>query len=709
MAFNMKSARNAASDPPDPNAGRAVSRSALNQVMSDGANLGPGMVSRYRQLRARQIGLRDGERYRPSTGMDVLYEIYVNNLLSGPQTHFTNILSNSVQTALGPIDTAARAAVTMFSKPQDKVYLSEVVGDIYGTTLGIVKAAQYMGSRAMSKAPGVTEVAEQTAAKYGISSGILNSTRLDYVNRRISSQNFSLDEDSVLGKISDGIGAMVNMPASALNMGDIAYKIIHDTRAKTRWAAHEVAVGNFKSHADAMKEATTNLDVSRRAIQEAEYYTFTGRPNMPMFSWITDADIEKLPGMRWVIPFKRTIANIAEQTLERSPLALAVPSLAKRLAHKDPAERAAAQARLLAGTGLLVAGSVLFGDNLVGAAPRNKLGKEMFDRTYGGEFAINFEDGAIKLDELGVVGQQLKAIAMYRQAIETTPEALLKPENAEQLMERLAVFIAPITETLYSNHYAENLSQFFNVFDRAREMKSVAPIAQWAERLAVRTIPVAGSTAWEQAQRSMNPQQKDAARLGAQLQMLFPKQRELVRDAYTFDGKPMIVNNYRGLDSKHPLNPYDPNDKLARTFNELGMEFKDRPDEIAAFSPGKVDGQDIQPRKVKLSDDQWDLQHKWIAEGRKIDPNNPEDRFGKVLGNLPPFRDYMLERINHPSWKTMPKDLQQEALRQRRERYNGALNEHLRSIPELRKQLIETTIQHKKDLAGQLKLSEGQQ
>ena len=56
----------------------------------------------------------------------------------------------------------------------------------------------------------------------------------------------------------------------------------------------------------------------------------------------------------------------------------------------------------------------------------------------------------------------------------------------------------------------------------------------------------------------------------------------------------------------------------------------------------------------------------------------------------------------------MPKDLQLEALRQRRERYNGALNEHLRSIPELRKQLVETTIQHKKDLAGQLKLSEGQ-
>ena len=119
MAFNMNNARNAASNPPDANAGRAVGRSALNQVMSDGANLGPGMVSRYRQLRARQIGLRDGERYRPSTGMDVLYEIYVNNLLSGPQTHFTNILSNSVQTAMGPIDTAARAAVTMFSKPQE--------------------------------------------------------------------------------------------------------------------------------------------------------------------------------------------------------------------------------------------------------------------------------------------------------------------------------------------------------------------------------------------------------------------------------------------------------------------------------------------------------------------------------------------------------------------------------------------------------------
>ena len=46
MAFNMRSARNAASDPPDANAGRAAGRSALGQVMSDGANLGPDMVSR---------------------------------------------------------------------------------------------------------------------------------------------------------------------------------------------------------------------------------------------------------------------------------------------------------------------------------------------------------------------------------------------------------------------------------------------------------------------------------------------------------------------------------------------------------------------------------------------------------------------------------------------------------------------------------------
>ena len=651
----------------------------------------------YRQMRYAEVGLGDA-RYTPSTGMDVMYEIYLNNLLSGPPTHVTNFISNTVETMMAPVETAAKALVTTFNKPQDRVYYSEIIGDIYGTALGIMKAVQFAGKRAASKLPGGRASQGDTAAQLRVSPGVFNSSRLEYVNRRISSANFNLDENSVFGKITDVLGTLLNVPGSALNASDISYKIIHDTRAKTRWATHQWADGAYKSLKEAMDAADSNVDLGRRAVREAEDYTYTGRPNMPIFSWITDTAIDKLPGARWIIPFKRTIANIAERSLERSPLALAVPTLAKRLAHNDPAERATAQARLLAGTGVLVAASMMFGDNLIGAAPRDKINRELWDKVYGGEFLLKFGDGVVKLDQLGIIGQQLKTIAMYRQAIESAPDNLFEPENSDQLVEFITPFLAPVTEVLYNSTYAASMAQAFEAIGRAQDTDSAAPILQYAERIAAKTVPVFGSTAWELAQRSDDPVQRDTAQLGAVFQSTIPKQRELLRTVYDDFGQPMIVNNYRGPNSDHPQNPYDPENPIANEYIRLKMRIKAREDELRADSPGKVAGDAIDAPKVKLSNPEWDRMHQYIREGITPDPTNPEHRFMQQLGPLPPFKDFMTSIVTSPAYKILPDEVQQGVLRGKRRQYQEQLNKYMRADPELRPRVIDETVKKRQQL-----------
>ena len=660
--------------------------SALGRVQQSGLQ-GTEAVQKYHEVRGQGLGLKDA-RYKPSVPMDVLYEIAINNMLAGPSTHMTNFVYNATNMVLSPMDTAARSLVSVFNSPQDKTYLREVVADVYGMVFGMYKAAQYMGRRSLSKAPGVSEAADETARRYNISTATTQSTRLDYYNRRISSQNLGLSEDAALGKLADGIGALVNLPASVLNTSDIAYKIVHDTKYKSRWAAHQVAEGKYKSYSEAFDAVCNDPEVSKRATRDAEYYTATGRPNMPTFSWVTDSDLVKLPGLRWIIPFKRTIANIAEQTLERSPLALASPTLAKRLAHKDPAERATAQARLLSGIGMLTAATMMFGDNLTGAAPRDSIGREAFDRIFGGEFLLKFDDGVIKLDSLGIVGQQLKAIAMYRQAFETMPPELFDPKNGEAMEQYLAGYMAPIAEVMFSNHYAENLAQFFEVFERAREQKSIKPIAQWGERLLVKTIPGVGSNLWEQWQKSENPIMRDTAHLGSMLMTTLPALREKVRPKYAFDGAPMLVNNLSDFESPTSSNRYKPDDILAQTYLRLGVEFTPRPEEIRAPSPGHLGDNRLEGVKVPITDAERDLQHKWIFEGRSIDPNNPEDRFARGMRPLPSYRRYMEDKINHPSFKTWPDAVQKEYLQFHRTHYYGQLNDNLRTIPTLRERMI---------------------
>lgn len=650
----------------------------------------------YRQGRQQQRGFKQ-PKYERSTPSDILFEVAANGMLSSTSTQITNALSTAAQAIMAPIDTAAKALVTMFNKPQDKVYLSEVVGDIYGLTLGTYKAMQYMGRRSLQAFPGMMETAEASAARYGISPGLNASKKLDYVNRRISSRGMALDESSVLGKLTDAIGSVVNLPSSLLNASDLSFKIIHDTRHKTRWAAHEVAVGNYRTHDEAMQAAIDNIDVSRRAVKEAEYYTFTGKPNMPIFSWVTDAAMEKLPGLRWVIPFKRTIANIGEQMIERSPLALASPTMLRRLTSSDAAERATAQSRLLAGSAILTSAAYMFGENLNGAAPKDRINREAWEKLYGPEHSLKFKDGTFSLDNLGIVGMQLKAVGMYRQMLETLPDKEFDPDMNEALMEKIGMYVAPIAEALYSSHFSKNLAEFFEVFERAREMDSVAPIEQWAERMAVRAIPVVGSTAWEQAMQSQDPIQRDAAQIGGALHKLLPEYRKTIRPVYDAYGAPMIVNAFRGPNSRHELNPYSPDDKLTKKFFELGMEFKQLPDELRAASPAKG----IPGKMVKMTDQEYAEMHEWKNKGRFMDAGN-----GKKVQVLQSFRDYMSTWSNQEWFDKLPKENQQGILTERRERYNELLNEHVKTIPGLNTRLVNTVIQHKQQYIANLKNSE---
>lgn len=591
------------------------------------AKSAPGQVPLTQQA-IRQAGLASS-RYRATKATDIAFEMHVNNLLSAPSTQILNMASTATQPVLGLMDTFNKALLTTFSKPENRTYYSEVVGQAYGTMHGIMKAFQFAGKTVEAKAKGQFSGAESIASSLGISPGITASARLEHTNRALSSAGMELDPNSATGRIADTIGSIVNLPVNALNVSDISFKVIMDDAAKHQWAMRQYVDGKYSSFKDAYAAALSNPNVAKMGVAAAEYGTFTGRPNIPVLSWITDAAAEKLPGMRWVIPFKRTIANLAEQSIERSPLVFASGTLGKRLVSKDPHERATAQARLLTGMAMLTTLSYTLGDYITGDAPRGAAAREQWQKINGMPFSLQMgpEYKAVRLDTLGVMGQLLKSVGMFRQQLDSMteeelgvlqdPEALsnfVKESNANDLLKWVGTFADPIAEMMTDVFWMESLVGLFNAYDRSQKQENYLPLYQYIENIAARTIPISGSAVWERVLAGEDQVARQWTQVGDSFRMQIPELRKLVWTRYDTLGHEMIHNRFRGPGQTDPIAPYSPNHPIYKMMEQLSIEPSNRSKFINLPNHGKIAGS-----QLKLTQDEWDRMHQYIREGIYID------------------------------------------------------------------------------------------
>lgn len=610
--------------PTQPGTGENLSRQAPNPGPS-GPTQGQAPLP---QQAVRQAGLAS-TRYRATKASDIAFEMHVNNLLSAPSTQVLNMASTATQPVLGLMDTFNKALLTTFSKPENRTYYSEVVGQAYGTMHGILKALQFAGKTVEAKAKGQFSGAESIASSLGISPGVTASARLEHTNRALSSAGMELDPNSVTGRIADAIGSIVNVPVNALNVSDISFKVIMDDAAKHQWAMRQYVEGKFGSFKDAYAAALRDPNVAKMGVAAAEYGTFTGRPTIPMLSWITDTAAEKLPGMRWVIPFKRTIANLAEQSIERSPLVFASRTLGKRLISKDPHERATAQARLLTGIAMLTTLSYTLGDYITGEAPRGAAAREQWQKINGMPFSLQMgpEYKAVRLDTLGVMGQLLKSVGMFRQQLDSMteeelgilqdPEALsnfVKESNANDLLKWVGTFAEPITEMLTDVFWMESLVGLFNAYDRSQKQENYLPLYQYIENIAARTMPISGSAIWERVLAGDDKVARQWTQIGDSFRMQIPELRKLVWTRYDTLGHEMIHNRFRGPGQTDPMAPYNPNHPIYRMMESLGIEPSNRSKFINLPNHGKIAGS-----QLKLTQDEWDRMHQYIREGIYVD------------------------------------------------------------------------------------------
>ncbi len=258
------------------------------------------------------------------TWKDKIKEVYYNFLLSGPQTHVVNTVSNTA-TALGQIPEHATAAMLgkgrqLFSKePIDRVTSTEVGQRGYGMVAGLKEGlGQFVKTAATGETPDVLARVEAQAqdAVSGLKGKVL----------RVPSRLLAAEDE------------LFKAVARRMELHGLAARMAHTEGLKGEAAIRRIA--------ELASNPTDSL--LQHSLDYGRYLTFQ-RPLGPIASKVAALRNDSLV-MTAIMPFVRTPTNLLKFAVERSPAAPFLKEWRKDFL-AGGAKRDLAVAKALLGTG----------------------------------------------------------------------------------------------------------------------------------------------------------------------------------------------------------------------------------------------------------------------------------------------------------------------------------------------------------------------
>lgn len=249
---------------------------------------------------------------------DKLVELYVNSLLSGPQTHAVNFVSNLL-TQFGQVPEHLVAAGIGAARRG----ASSTLDGLLATGISTVwpSAARVGSSRAIDAVTFSEVGARAIGMVSGVQRGLRNGARAFLTE--MPTDAMSKAEQLQFQAISGTKGKMIRLPTRALMGGDELFKGMARQSAMDGMAVRQA----FKEgkRGAALRERAAELAVQptpemvEEAFDYARYVTFQ-RPTGPIGQAITRAK-QSHPLLTLIVPFVRTPTNLLKFSVERSPFA----------------------------------------------------------------------------------------------------------------------------------------------------------------------------------------------------------------------------------------------------------------------------------------------------------------------------------------------------------------------------------------------------
>jgi hypothetical protein len=330
--------------------------------------------------------------------LDMGIELFQNNLVSGPKTHFVNIASTALFTGMQvPERFVGRLFSKLFRTPEG-VAQGESMAMVYGMMNGIMDG--WKMAKVTFKSDGtldpLTKLGSDRRAitASNLSKTFVGSKVIDPTARALGAKQLS--QGGFLGHLVDGIGTLVRLPGQRmLATEDAFFKGINasaEAHARSwRQAVQEGYTG--KELADRTKQLLedTPSDILRASRDHANTVTFT-RSNALSQGFAQMS--RKVPIVRLVQPFVNVLSNLFSESFKRTPLVMSTQGFWNDVA-AGGATRDMALSRLSVGTSLVATASYFHRSGIItGDAPTDPQLRDVWlTENRENSFVIQNDDG----------------------------------------------------------------------------------------------------------------------------------------------------------------------------------------------------------------------------------------------------------------------------------------------------------------------------
>lgn len=442
------------------------------------------------------------EKLAKSRWIDKAIELRYNMLLSGPQTHAANIISNTL-TALGQFPEHAVAAglglarrgVVGSEAAADRVYASE------------------LGSRAFGLLAGTKEGIGQFLRT------LLTGQTSDLVTK-VEAQV----QEAIPGKL----GKVARAPSRALSAEDELFKAMARKMElyglADRTASAEGLSGKAKADRVADLIANPPDDMLAKTFDYARYITFqsplTGIPQG------VSALTNRYPVLKYFIPFVRTPTNLFKYAAERSPAAPLLRNWRADVA-AGGARRDLALSKAMVGTGVAAWMADLARQGIITGSPPDDANKERALRADG------WQPNSVRIGDRYVSYNRLDPFAM---TIGTAADLATKQDGmtARQLDDSSGLLVASLIHSMGDRTWLSGMSDLFSMLSDPQRN-----LGGYTRNQAASLVVPAGVA---QIARDVDPTRRATHTVGEEIQSRIPFASRSLLPQRNIWGQPIVTD-----------------------------------------------------------------------------------------------------------------------------------------------------------------------
>lgn len=453
---------------------------------------------------------------------DQLLEAWINGLLSGPQTHVSNVVSNTMVALMAMPETAVAAGIGAMRRGigggQESVYFGEVGARAYGILQGSKDGL----------------IAGWRTYKTEIPSGGLD--KLETARpRAIPSAKVT-----IAGKEFEIGGKQVRIPGRALMAEDEVFKAIAYRQELNALAYRQAVKEGHDGEGMANRVAELirhpDSDMVKKARDTATYQTFTkelGPTGKALMSFVSTH-----PALRVPFTFIRTPVNILKYAGERTPLAVLSKNVRAELrGEQGEVARDTQMARIAVGTGIMTAAYSMAAEGLItGTGPKD-----------GARKAVMYEEGwqpqSIKIGDMYYSYARFEPLAMLFGAAATVHEVAVDMSDPE--VEDVGMLLAA--------SIAKNMTSKTWMRGPAEALQAATDPERYGQKWIQRTFSSMVPTALAQVAREEDPYLRDARNILDAVKTRIPGKSQDVPVRRSIWGEPIKLEGSLGPDMLSPI------------------------------------------------------------------------------------------------------------------------------------------------------------